>query len=297
MLEGSLSVGSLVAFAGWMGLLVDATITFSERLTDRGAALAAAVRLAEVLEAGPAADAASGPFREPAGWDLTADGVAARRGDRVVFSNLDLDVGEGEWLAVTGATGSGKTTLLRLLGGLDAPVVGRVRVGGADLAEMDPQVRRRDGAFVPQGASLVSGSVAEVLRLANPQASEDELWRAIRAAGAEDVVAGVGGLEGRIGDRGLTLSGGQRQRIALALALVRRPNLLLLDDTTSALDPGTEARVLKSLREHLPGSTLVISTNRASTARACDRAVVLADGGLLAAEDEPLESRLAEDEP
>jgi ABC-type multidrug transport system fused ATPase/permease subunit len=139
--------------------------------------------------------------------------------------------------------------------------------------------------------------VAEVLRLADPEASDDELWRAIAAAQAEDVVAGLGGLEGRIGDRGLTLSGGERQRIALTLALLRRPNLLLLDDTTSALDPATEARVLKSLREHLPGSTLVISTHRASTAAACDRMVVLADGGLLEAEGEPLESRLTEDEP
>jgi ATP-binding cassette subfamily B protein len=296
VLEGALSVGSLVAFAGWMGLLVDATITFSERLTDRGAALAAAGRLAEVLESGPAPGQPPGPYGQPSGRDLSADGLAARRGGRLVFSNLDLDVREGEWLAVAGPTGSGKTTLLRLLGGLDAPVVGRVRFGGTDLAGVDPQVRRAAAAFVPQGAGLVGGSVAEVLRLADPDAGEEELWRAIRAAQAEDVVAGVGGLEGRIGDRGMTLSGGQRQRIALALALLRRPGLLLLDDTTSALDPGTEIRVLKSLREHLPESTLVVSTHRASTAAACDRVVVLADGGLLDAEDESLETRLTEDE-
>lgn len=296
VLDGSLSVGSLVAFAGWMGLLIDATITFSERLTDRGAAMAAAGRLAEVLENDPR-QVDRDLFQESSGRDLSAEGLAARRGDRLVFSNLDLDVRAGEWLAVAGPTGSGKTTLLRLLGGLDAPVVGRVRVGGADLAGIDPQVRKRKAAFVPQGASLVGGTVAEVLRLADPEADDDELWQAIRAAQAEDVVAGVGGLEGRIGDRGLTLSGGERQRIALTLALLRRPGLLLLDDTTSALDPDTEARVLKSLREHLPGLTLVISTHRASTAATCDRIVVLADGGLLAAEHESLGSRLAEDDP
>jgi ATP-binding cassette, subfamily B, bacterial len=291
-LEGGLSVGSLVAFAGWMGLLVDATITLSERLTDRGAALAAAARLSELLDL----DLPSGAMEEAdtaVGWDICVDGVAARRGNRMVLAGLNLDVREGEWLALVGETGAGKSTLLRLLAGLDRPVTGRVRFGGAELGRIDPAQRSEAVAFVPQGSTLVSGSVAEVLRLAAPDATDEQLWRALRAAGAEEVAEGAGGLDGRIGDRGLSLSGGQRQRMALALALLRRPRVLLLDDTTSALDPETEVRVLQSVRTYLPGATVVVATHRAATARTCDRSVVIADGGLVEPSAGPVEQLLA----
>lgn len=281
-LEGEISVGALVAFAAWMGLLVDATVTFTERLTERGAALAAAGRLAEVLAEprGVLPDGGSPGSRGvgPENNQLVVDGLAARRGNRSVLSDVNLEVPSGEWAAVLGPTGSGKTTLLRVLAGLAEPTDGTVRIGGVDTALLDAAARRRTAALVAQGAGLVSGEVGEILRLAAPEAADAELLAALEAAGATQLVARVGGLEGRIGDRGLSLSGGERQRLALATAVLRRTPVLLLDDVTSALDPPTENDVLASLRAHLVGVTVVVATHRATTAAACDRAVVLVDG-------------------
>ncbi|MGQ0615970.1 MAG: ABC transporter ATP-binding protein [Acidimicrobiia bacterium] len=280
-IDGVVSVGALVAFAGWMGLLVDATATFAARLVDRGAALAAAGRLAELLDA-PLPRQPTAPAVATVGNDVAVDGLAARRGAAVVLRGVELDVRAGEWLAVVGATGSGKTTLLRVLAGLDEPALGRVRIGGADLASLDEAARRRAATLVPQNAALVSGALGDVLRLGAPTATDAELLAALDAVAAADVLAELGGLDGRIGDRSLSLSGGQRQRLALAVAVLRRPPVLLLDDTTSALDPATEHRVLAALRDLLPTTTAVVATHRAATAAACDRVVVLADGGVVA---------------
>lgn len=293
VLDGDLSVGALVAFAAWMGLLVDATETLTERLADRGAALAAAGRLAEVLGdrgGDPEAGAARAAHREqssPAtstaggrGLDVALDGVAARRGGPRVLEGVDLDVAAGEWLAVVGPTGSGKSTLLRVVAGLDRAAAGHVLIGGRDLSTMAAGDRRRLVVMVPQNASLLSGTVAEVLRMGAPNASDDEVWAAVEAAGAATFVTALGGLDARVGERGLSLSGGQRQRLALAAAALRRPAVLCLDDATSALDPSTEATVLAALRAYLPATTVIAATHRSATAAACDRTVVVADGGL-----------------
>lgn len=282
-LDGDLSVGTLVAFAGWMGLLVTATATFTERLTDRGAALSAAARLAELIAHDPAPSGEPRAGTPVARNDVTVDAVLVRRGERIILRDVDLDIPAAHWLAVVGPTGAGKTSLLRVLAGLDRPVAGRIRIGGHDLTELDNATVRQLVALVPQGAALVSGTVAEVLRLAAPHATDDDLLDALAAAGAADVLDLHGGLDARIGDRGLSLSGGQRQRIALAAAVVRRPPVLLLDDITSALDPAIEAAVLRSLRAHLPGTTTVLASHRAATAATCDRIVLLADGGIVPA--------------
>jgi ATP-binding cassette subfamily B protein len=278
VLDGSISVGTLVAFAGWMSMLVTASTTLTQCLADRGVARAAATRIAEVLGDAPTTRVVQPAPTLPRG-DVVAAGVVARRGDRQVLHGVDLQVEAGEWLAVVGVTGSGKSTLLRLLAGLDLPVGGQVRVGGVDPAGAAPG--SGGVVLVAQGASLLSGSLREVLQLASPGATDDELRTALHAAGADDVVHAVGGLDGPVGEGGRTLSGGQRQRLALTAAVLRRPRVLLLDDTTSALDPTTEAAVLGALRPHLPGTTTVIATHRHTTAVACDRAVLLADGRLV----------------
>lgn len=289
-IESGPSVGALVAFAGWMALLVDATVTLTDRLSARSSALAAAERLGELLveRTTDPPDAVAAPTRR----DLSLDRLTVARGDRLVLDGIDLDVPGGSWLGIVGATASGKTTLLRAAAGLAEPTVGRVRIGGVDLRDVSPASRSGLVALVPQNPMLVSGSIADLLRLGAPGALDAELVAAIGAAGATDVLDAAGGLHGVIGDRGLTLSGGQRQRLAIAAAVLVRPPVLLLDDPTSALDPATEIEVLRRLRRELPGTTVVLTTHRDRTAAVCDRVVVLADGGIVDASGADLHALL-----
>ena len=299
-LDGDLSVGALVAFAGWMALLVDATETLTERLVTRGEARAAASRLTELLPGGDVGGRArpggtkgvTGPHPLPDHLDVAVDGLVVRRGDRILLRDVDLDVPSGEWLAMAGPTGAGKSTLLRIIAGLDAPLVGTVRLGGVDLADADLLDLRRAVVLVPQGAAPTSGPLADFLRLARPDATDEELWAAVHAASATEVVEALGGLCGVIGDRGMSLSGGQRQRLAVAAAVLCRPRLLCLDDATSALDSPTEAAMLHRLRTELPGCTVLMATHRAGAAAVCDRAVVIADGGVLDASPETVAAAL-----
>jgi ATP-binding cassette subfamily B protein len=221
------------------------------------------------------------------------DGVAVVRAGRTVLRDVDLDVPSGGWLAIVGPTGSGKSSLLRLVAGHDRAAVGTVRVGGRDVALMSNAELRGAVVLVPQGASPPSGTVAGFLRLAVPDASGDAMRSAIHTAGASDVVASLGGLDGVIGDRGVNLSGGQRQRLALAAGVLLHPSVLCLDDSTSALDPVTEARVVASLRSGLPGTTVVVATHRAALAAACDTAVVVADGGVVGSDPGRVAAQLA----
>lgn len=294
-LDGDISVGTLVAFAGWMALLVDATVTLTERLVTRGNAHAAATRLAAIIPQPSAAVAGrSNNTRTPttiASNTVVLHGVHARRGERVILHDVDIDLASGAWLGVIGATGSGKTTLLRVISGLDDPTSGAVHIGDTLLARRDQDTRRELITYVPQHPTLVSGTLAGVLRLARPTATDDDLRAALRIACAADVAHDVGGLDGAIGDGGRNLSGGQRQRLAIAAAVLRQPAVLCLDDATSALDPDTERRVLAALRHALATTTVVFATHRAAAAAACDRHVRI-DRGTVASIDTASAERL-----
>lgn len=295
VLDGQLTVGAVVAFAGWMALLVDATGTFTERLVDRGAARAAAARIAAVLDVqmseedhGPAT-----PAPTMSGADVAIDRLSLGHGPRELLADVDLDVTPGEWVAVIGRTGSGKSTLLRAVAGFERPHLGRVRIGGVDAHAIH---RDRSGAVahVPQGPVPVSGSLRELLLLGAPGATDAELHGALETAAARDVIDQVGGLDGRVGERGLSLSGGQRQRLAIAMALAPRPGVLVLDDPTAALDPTTEQLLLTALRRSRPDLTVVMATHRSAAAAACDRIVEIADGALVPVEREQAAAQLAQ---
>jgi len=284
LLDGELSAGALVAFAGWMALLADASQTLTERLASTGEAIAAATRIAQVLDHEPATPVPAPRAAAPpqAGVRLVLEGVAVQRGGRTVVADVDAAVAAGEWLAVLGASGSGKTTLLRLLPRFGEPSAGIVRLGGVDLRAIEPSALRTRVAWVSHAPVLVSGTLGENLRFAAPAATDAELFAAMAAVDGADVVARLGGLEGRIGVGGGDLSGGQRQRVALARALLARPDVLVLDDPTSAIDPEREGPVLDGLRRLAPSATIVLATHRAATAARADRVLVLADGRVAA---------------
>ncbi len=184
--------------------------------------------------------------------------------------DVDLAVPMGTVTALVGPTGSGKSTLSMLVAGLVAPTTGVVRLG--------PGVR----SVVFQEAFLLGGTVADNVRM-GADYSDEQLWEALDMAAARNFVAGLpAGLDTVVGERGVSLSGGQRQRVALARALVRRPSLLVLDDTTSALDPTTESIVLANLRARLQDASVVIVASRPSTIALADDVVYVAGGRVAA---------------
>ena len=181
------------------------------------------------------------------------------------------------------STGSGKSTLLRLLPRLLDPTAGTVLLDGVPLprygrAELSARV-----GWVPQRAYLFSGTVASNLRLGRPEATDEQLWAALRTAQAEDFVRRMpGGLEAPIAQGGTNVSGGQRQRLAIARVLVARPAVYLFDDSFSALDTATDARLRAALRPVVRGATVVVVAQRVSTVRDADRILVLEGGRITA---------------
>lgn len=202
------------------------------------------------------------------------------QGRAPVLKQLDLQVQPHEMIAIVGPSGSGKTTLFRLLLGLLHPTGGSaVLTGGGEALDVSPSTRCCF-AYVPQDKVIFSGTVAETLRLVRPDAPEEALWAALRAACAEDFVRSLpGGLDCPLRERGGSLSEGQNQRLAIARAILADAPILLLDEVTSALDLETEQRVLENIAA-LPGKTCILSTHRPSVLSLCSRVYRLHNAAL-----------------
>jgi ATP-binding cassette subfamily B protein len=184
----------------------------------------------------------------------------------------------GETTAVVGSTGSGKTTLVNLVARLMDATEGTVLVGGVDVRELDPDLLWHRIGLVPQRPYLFTGTVATNLRYAKPDATDAELWEALRVAQAADFVTAMGGLDAPIEQGGTNVSGGQRQRLSIARALARRPDVYIFDDSFSALDLATDARLRTALAPYTVGSTVVVVAQRISTIISADRILVLEGG-------------------
>ena len=197
------------------------------------------------------------------------------------LSHISFAAGHGETVGIIGGTGSGKTTLVNLIPRFYDVSAGRVLVDGVDVREQSAEALRQKIAVVPQKAVLFEGTIRDNLRWGDLSATDEDLWRALEAAQAAEVVrAKPGGLDEMVEQGGRNLSGGQRQRLTIARALVRRPEILILDDSASALDYATDAALRKSLRALDWPVTVFIVSQRASSIRHADVILVLDDGEL-----------------
>jgi ATP-binding cassette subfamily B multidrug efflux pump len=196
-----------------------------------------------------------------------------------VLSGIDLTARPREVTAVIGSTGSGKTTLLNLVPRLFDATGGEVSVDGVDVRDLDPALLSRTVGLVPQKPYLFTGTVATNLRYGNPDATDEQLWRALEVAQAREFVEQMDGqLDAPIAQGGTNVSGGQRQRLAIARVLVHRPEIYLFDDSFSALDYATDAALRAALTRHIADATVIIVAQRVSTIREADRIIVLDDG-------------------
>jgi ATP-binding cassette, subfamily B, multidrug efflux pump len=204
--------------------------------------------------------------------------------EKPVLSGIDIDARPGEVTAVIGGTGSGKSTLVSLIPRLVDVTSGAVLVNGVDVRELSPALLSDVIGLVPQKPYLFSGTVASNLRYGNPDATDDDLWHALEIAQGRDFVAQMpGGLDGPIAQGGTNVSGGQRQRLAIARALVHKPEIYLFDDSFSALDYATDARLRAALADETAHATVLIVAQRVATIRHADRIIVLDAGRIVAA--------------
>jgi len=279
---GTMGVGSLMAFLAYLMMILMTVMfaTFTVLLMPR--AEVSAQRIREVLDTASSVVPPARPVRElPARGrvELRGVGFGYPGAEQPVLHDVDLVAEPGEVVAIVGSTGSGKTTLLDLIPRLFDTTAGTVLVGGVDVRELDPSLLSSTVGYILQKPFLFSGTVASNLRYGRPDATEDELWRALEVAQAHDFVEALPeGLEAPVNQGGGNLSGGQRQRLAIARTLVARPDVYLFDDSFSALDYATDAALRASLPAYTSGATVLIVAQRVSTIRHADRIVVLDRG-------------------
>ena len=242
-------------------------------------------RIDEVLEATPTIKAPAEPIREVADGSIDFDGVSFKysaRAERQALSGIDLHIKSGETIGIIGGTGSAKSTLVNLIARLYDATEGRVRVGGVDVRDYDLDTLRKQVAMVLQKNVLFSGTIAENLRWGDPNATDEEVREAAHLACADEFVDTFPkGYDTWIEQGGSNVSGGQKQRLCIARALLRRPKVLILDDSTSAVDTKTDAKIREGLASYLPDTTKLIIAQRISSVQDADRIIIL-EGGRIA---------------
>lgn len=285
--QGDLQVGQLLAFINYLFQMLTSLMMVSMLLMRMARADASAQRIVDVLRTepevvNPPVAVASAAIR----GQLEFDQVTFRYGSddgAPVLNDIRFVVESGQMLVILGATGSGKSTLVHLIPRLYDVTEGAVRVDGQDVREMDQDVLRKQIALVLQETILFSGTIAENLRYARPEASDEDLRQAARMAQAEAFIDALPeGYDTPLGQRGVNLSGGQKQRLALARALAAQPAILILDDCTSAVDMATERTILQNLYQWKHRCTRIVVAQRVGAAMHADAVLVLENGTVAA---------------
>jgi ATP-binding cassette subfamily B protein len=283
--SGQMQIGALTAFLMYLMLILTSVMmaTFMAIMIPRAAVCAD--RIGEVLTTESSVVPPLKPVREVssrADLELRDVGFRYPGAAAPVLSNISFRAEAGKTTAIIGSTGAGKTTLVSLVARLFDATSGTVLIDGVGVRDLDPEMLWSRIGLVPQKPYLFTGTVASNLRYGNPEATDEELWAALEVAQARDFVEAMPGeLEAPIAQGGSNVSGGQRQRLSIARALVRRPEIFLFDDSFSALDLATDAKLRAALRPHTAKAAVLIVSQRVSTITDADQIIVLDDGAIV----------------
>jgi len=278
--HGSISTGTIAAYVLYLVQLFDPIARFSEWLGEFRQGLAALGKIVGLLRTPNSIVEQDGAIELPARGALVLRGVTfGYDGDRPVVRDVTVDFAVGEHVALVGATGAGKSTLAKLLTRQYDPQHGEIAFGGVDLREATLGSLHRRIVVLPQEGHLFSGTIADNIRLAQPEASAEEVVRALDRIGARDRFESLpNGLQTDVQTRGLRLSAGERQLVGIARVALGDPAVIVLDEATSSLDPATEAAVERALAAVAAGRTVVTIAHRLSTAERADRVVLMEQG-------------------
>jgi ATP-binding cassette subfamily B protein len=282
---GAMEIGALTAFLSYLIQILWSVMMATFMLVMIPRAAVSSDRIAEVLDTDSSVvlpDSGVTEVDRHGELELRSVGFMYPGATHPVLDDVNFVTRPGQTTAIIGSTGAGKTTLLTLIPRLIDTTEGSVLVDGVDVRDLAADTLWSKIGLVPQQAYLFSGTVASNLRYGKPDATEEEMWAALEIAQARDFVAAMeGGLEAPIAQGGTNVSGGQRQRLAIARALIGRPEIYLFDDSFSALDLATDARLRRALKPYTIESTVVIVAQRVSTIANADQILVLEDGAVV----------------
>lgn len=281
ILHGALTTGQLNALFGYIMNILMALMMLSMAFVMISMSAASAKRVAEVLEEESTLSNGENPVMKVKNGAVRFDHVCFRyKADgRDVLSDINLNIRSGETIGIIGGTGSAKTSLVQLLPRLYDTTAGHVYIGGVDVRDYDLEILRNSVAMVLQKNELFSGTIAENLRWGNKDATDAEIEEACKQACADEFIERFPDkYNTHIDQGGTNVSGGQKQRLCIARALLKKPRILILDDSTSAVDTGTDAKIRKSFAEKIPGTTVFIIAQRISSVENADHVIVLDNG-------------------
>ncbi len=281
ILAGDMSVGELTGFLSYVMQVINSLMMISNVFLMLTRSLASARRIREVLEETPALTDPTQPVEEVPSGQIDFDDVSfqySQEAEKPALSHVDLHIPAGATVGVIGGTGSAKSTLVQLIPRLYDATEGTVRVGGRDVREYGLSALRDAVGIVLQKNVLFSGTIRENLKWGDPDADDDTLWKACQAACADEFLRRMpAGLDTDLGQGGVNVSGGQKQRLCIARTLLKKPKVLFFDDSTSAVDTATEAKIRTALAA-LPDVTKIVIAQRVTSVMEADMIVILDDG-------------------
>jgi ATP-binding cassette, subfamily B, multidrug efflux pump len=279
VIKGEMTIGKITAFFAYLNMLIwpMLAIGWSINLFQRG--IASYKRVIELLNEKLLIFSKPNSYKGSIVGNIKFSNLTFYYDNKKVLDNVSFEIKSGQKVGIIGRIGSGKSTILKILIRLYNPPKNSVFIDGIDINEWDLFTLRNEIAYVPQESYLFSTTIRENILIGNPKANDEEIWEALELADIKkDIEKLPYGLDTIIGERGITLSGGQKQRLALARALIKRPKILLLDDTLSAVDNETENNILRNLQKYMSNMTVIIVSHKISAVMDCDFIIVLENG-------------------